>query len=441
MQKKSLLALLLAAMLLLSGCALVAVDQNADNARIIVDVNGETINKATINASVNYQINQNQQMNELYAMFGMQPAFATDEATLRPQIIQAHVENLVALQKAKALGHDQMTEEDKAAIEAAADESYASYLEQVAQAYLADSQLEGDALTAAAEEYAKTNGLAGREAFVEDATTQKTLEKLFQDTVKDIAVTEEELSTTLTQRAESAKAGYEATPDQFGSEVNDGATVYYAPAGYRMVKQILVKFTEDDAKTITEKTAAQTAAQTALTEAQTALTNAAADADKTALQAAVDAAQKTLEEADAALTAAQEAAAQNIQAKADEVYAKATAEGADFDALVAEFNEDTGMPAAGYAIRQGYAYFVPSFVEAGMALEKVGDVCQPTLSSHGYHILQYTAEVTEGTVALDTVRAELEAELLQTKQDAAYTEAMASWVSEASVKTYPERMN
>ena len=42
MRKKSLLALLLALSLLMSGCALVSVDQVADNARIIVDVNGET---------------------------------------------------------------------------------------------------------------------------------------------------------------------------------------------------------------------------------------------------------------------------------------------------------------------------------------------------------------------------------------------------------------
>ena len=43
MQKKSLLALLLALSVLLSGCALVTVDTAKDNARVIVDVNGETV--------------------------------------------------------------------------------------------------------------------------------------------------------------------------------------------------------------------------------------------------------------------------------------------------------------------------------------------------------------------------------------------------------------
>lgn len=208
-----------------------------------------------------------------------------------------------------------------------------------------------------------------------------------------------------------------------------------------MVKQILVKFTEEDAAVLTEKTTAYTTAQTALTDAKKALDEAAEDADKEALQAAVDEAQKALDEAAAAMKAAEETACQNIQAKTDEIYAKATAEGADFDALVAEYNEDTGMPAAGYAMREGYATFVPSFTKAGMALANVGDVSEPVQSSYGYHIIQYAADIPEGTVALDTVRETLENELLNAKCDEAYTAALASWVEEAQVKTYPERMN
>ena len=48
MQKKSLLALLLALMLLLSGCELVTVNTEKDNAQVIVDVNGETVSKAAL---------------------------------------------------------------------------------------------------------------------------------------------------------------------------------------------------------------------------------------------------------------------------------------------------------------------------------------------------------------------------------------------------------
>ena len=65
MRKKCILALMLAGMLVLSGCALVTVDEAADNARVILDVDGETVNKAVFHNMVEYQLYQNQQMNSL----------------------------------------------------------------------------------------------------------------------------------------------------------------------------------------------------------------------------------------------------------------------------------------------------------------------------------------------------------------------------------------
>lgn len=441
MKKRSLLALLLAAMLLLSGCALITVDEEVDNARVIIDVNGETINKQTVNDYVDYQISQNEYMNQLYSTLGMNLGLSTDRASIQTQVIDSYVNSLVAKQKATALGFDQMTEEDNAAIEESAQNSYHEYLHQIASAYLDTADLDEEEQEAQAEAYIQEHNLSGKDAFVQAAKEEKAIEKLRADAVKDVAVTEEELNAALEEKAEANKTTYDATPDQYGYAVNNGTTVYYAPAGYRYVKQILVQFAEEDSTAITEKTTAQTAAQTALTEAQTALDEAAEDADKAALQAAVDEAQKTLDEATAALEAAQEAAYQAIQAKTDEICAKATAEGADFDALVAEYNEDPGMPAVGYAVREGYGYFVPSFTEAAMALANVGDVSEPVRSSYGYHIIQYSADIPEGTVALDTVRETLESETLTTKQEEAYTAALAAWVEEADVKTYADRLN
>ena len=155
----------------------------------------------------------------------------------------------------------------------------------------------------------------------------------------------------------------------------------------------------------------------------------------------MDEAQAKLDEVQAAYDALKETAYANIQAKADEIYQKAIAEGADFDALVAEFNEDTGMPAAGYAVREGYSFFVASFVDAAMALEKVGDVSEPVKSDYGFHIIQYSADITEGTVALETVSDTLGAELLSEKQDQAYADALAAWVSEAKVESHLEKLH
>ena len=432
MQKKSLLALLLALMMLLSGCALVTVDTAKDNARVIVDVNGETVNKQTVYAAVQNQLQMNQYYNQMYSAYGMSASFPTDEATVTTQVIDTYVNQLVGIQKAKELGLYELTEEEKAEVEATAQENYNSFLDSVASTYLGGSTLEGDELRAEAAKYAEENAITtadGRnklEDFVASAQDAKAIDKLQAYIIKDVAVTEEEIQADYDAKVESAKADYETNPDNYGYSRMSGATVYYAPAGYRMVKHILVPISEEDS-------AATTEAQTALTAAQTALTSAAEDADKDALQAAVD-------EAQAAYDAAQANGLANAKVKADEIYALATAEGADFDALISEYSTDS-MPAEGYAIREGYAYFVEPFVTGAMALENVGDISEPVESTYGYHIIQYVGDVEEGPVDLETVRASIESSLLSAKQDETTTATMAQYVSEANVKTYADRMN
>ncbi|MBR1586118.1 MAG: peptidylprolyl isomerase [Clostridia bacterium] len=426
MRKKSLLALLLALSMLLSGCALVTVDQAADNARIIVDVNGETITKQQVSNAVNNTISQNEYMNQLYAMFGMTANYPTDEATITPQVIDYYVEQLVSLQKAKELGLDQFTDEEKAHIQEHADEDWQSYLSQIASNYFPGLELEGEALEAEAQKYIAEYGLSGKDAFEQSAADEVLLEKLNDETVKDVTVTEEELEAQLAEKVAADQETYTADPDAYGNAVNSGTAVYYAPAGYRTVKHILINLLEADSSAIDEL-------DDALTAAENALENADEDADTDALQAAVD-------EAQAAVDAATETAFANIQEKVNEVYEKATAEGADFDALITEYSDDS-MPATGYAIREGYVYFVEPFVTAAMALENIGDVSEPVRSTYGYHIIQYVGDVAEGAVALDTVRDALETELLADKKEATYNDAVAAWTAAADVKTYPEKMN
>ena len=441
MRKKSLLALLLALMMVMSGCALVTVDQTADNAQVIVDVNGETVTKRQVTNVVNNTISQNQYMNQMYAMFGMTANYPTDSATIIPQVISYYVEHLVRVQKAKELGLDQFTEEETAEINEHAQEDWQSYLSQVASNYFPGLNLEGEELEAEAQKYIEEYSLATRENFVESATSEKLLEKLEAETVKDVTVSEEDLENLLAEKVAADQETYTATPASYGVAVSNGTATYYAPAGYRHVKHILVKLTDDDSAAITEKQTALTEANTALTTAQSALENAAEDADKEALQAAIDEAQKAVEEAQKAVDEATEAAFANIQEKTDEIYALATAEGADFDALVKEYSEDSDSAPETYVVNESSTVFVEPFVTAAMALENIGDVSEPVRTTYGYHIIKYVADVEEGPVTLDAVRETIEAEALQTKKDTTYEEAVSSWIEAADVKTYPEKIN
>ena len=446
MQKKSLLALLLALVMILSGCSLVTVDEVKDNARVIVDVNGETVNKQTIKSLVANTLSQNQYYNQLYASYGMSAAFPTDEATVTQQVIDSFVNNLVAKQKAAKMGFDQLTEEETSQVESVAKDHYDSFIESVVETYLPGTELEGDELTKAAEQYVKdndvktANGYATLEDFIKAESVNKSIEKLQADAIKDVAVTEEEIVASYNDKVEAAKAAVEENPDQYGYNLMNGTPVYYAPAGYRMVKHILVPIPTEDNSKITELTTALNTAKSAQTAAQEELDAAAEDADKEALQAKVDEANAAVEEAQKALDEATAQGMANAKAKADEVYALATAEGADFDALIAEYSSDT-MPSEGYAIREGYSYFVEPFVTAAMALETVGQISEPVESTYGYHIIQYVSDVAEGPVDMETVRAAIESEVLTTKQDEALAAAMESWKSEFEVKTFTDKMN
>ena len=113
MRKKCFLALLLAVSLLLSGCALVTVDEQADNARVVLDVNGEKVTKGVLNNAVDYQLSQNEQMNYYYQLFGLSGTYSTDRATVQSQVVDSYINTLVAQQKAKELGFDQLTAEDR----------------------------------------------------------------------------------------------------------------------------------------------------------------------------------------------------------------------------------------------------------------------------------------------------------------------------------------
>jgi hypothetical protein len=94
-----------------------------------------------------------------------------------------------------------------------------------------------------------------------------------------------------------------------------------------------------------------------------------------------------------------------LKAKADEVYERAQ-NGEDFDALIAEFGGDPAMntepyKTEGYEVSADKTTFDPIFTEAAMALENVGDICEPTYSEeYGYYILQLINKIEEGPVPL-----------------------------------------
>ena len=269
-----------------------------------------------------------------------------------------------------------------------------------------------------------------------------------------MTVSEEEIEKEYDSRVASAKETYENNASSWASAANNGTTLYYTPAGVRFVKQILVKFLDEDQTKMdeAEKKGDQAqedlnAAEAKISAAQETLDSeeaseedkAAAQTDKDSAEAEKAAAQEALDAAKKEAADALEAAFANIDAAADEILSELQV-GTDFDTLMKDKGQDPGMQSGitaerGYAVSADMTSFDPAFVEAAMALEKIGDVSGKVRGeSYGYYIIKYVGDAAEGPVALDEVKDTLQSSLLTTKQNTTYNETVQSWVDAAEFK-------
>ncbi len=453
MRKRALLAFLAAAALLLSGCSLVVKDPVVDARQVIIDVNGETVDKQTFMASYNQALNYEYYMQQMYQQYGLVQSISLDEDKVLKDTLDSTVRRKVLLQKAKEAGLDALTEDEKAEIQADVRTQYQENLDEVKEYYFADTPLEGDELDEAVKKKAAEAGVT--ETSVEQQVTEALLlEKVEAYATGDIVVSEEEVREEYDSRVADAKAQYDETPNAYGEDLNGGGEAYYAPAGYRFVKQVLIKFLPEDQELIDGFGAQLDEANRELSEAaglksdndaalaaegitQEDSAALSAKAEELARQAAD--AQAKVDGINGELRKAKEAAYAKILPKAQEIAGRAQA-GESFDALAAEFNEDTGMPARGYAVRKGFSSFDDAFVLPAMALEKPGDVSDPSAGVYGYYIVQFSEEIPEGPAAFEAVSGGIGGELLAQKKEEAFEAAAVQWIAEAKVSTYPERV-
>ena len=454
MRKKALLAVLMAAVLLLSGCTLIVKDQAVDDATEIIRMGDQVITKAKVKEETQ---NQLESMAYMYSMYGYSydttdPANIADAQTSAVEDLK---QDLALTAKAKELGLDQLTEEETEAVKADAQKSYDDALDYVKTYMLTDTEgMEEDAIAAAAADKLTEMGVT-YDSYLEAQTKTKVDEKLREYAVKDVAVTDEEIQADFDSKVEADKTTYGENAASWATAANNGTTLYYTPAGVRRVKQILTKFKDEDQTAITDAQAKVTEANTARTAAQAKIDAAnetlalEGDTDeikeaKAAAQADLDTAQQELNDADQALTDATKAvedatnkAFENLDEEVDAILAELDAEGADWQKIMDEKNQDPGMASnpKGYAVAAGMTNFDSAFVDAAMALEKPGDHSGKVRgSAYGYYIIRYESDEAEGPIALDEVKESISSSLLTTKQNEAYNAAVAQWVEEAGIK-------
>lgn len=411
----SALALLLCA-LMLGGCAsaLLGAERTQDSASAgaTVSADASTVVVAEINGQKVYKDEYDSFYDQLlyYAYYNGQDIESEEViSSVRQEALAELISQKVCEQKFEALGYyAALTEEDKAQAESEMMEYLvtnvveAYYLSEVT-ANLPEGYTDEE-LRAAEEAYAETlfegSGMT-REEYLDTFIYPIVYDKAFAGEVGDIVPTEAEVQTKYNEYIAADEASISADPASYISAVNEGATMYYTPAGVRMVRQVLVLMDEETMNAISL------------------LRSNSYDAS-----------------ADILLTGGLDA----IEERANEVLGKLQSGELTFDEAIAQYNDDTGMPEEGYPVMSGTDAYVTSFTEASMSLTAIGSYTALIASDYGYHIIEYYTDVEEGSVPYDSVRDAILSELQTTMQEEAWDALRQQWETESQIVRYEENL-
>ncbi|MDR1600715.1 MAG: peptidyl-prolyl cis-trans isomerase [Oscillospiraceae bacterium] len=442
----ALIAALLCAVFALSGCKLISKDPTVDAKTVIAEVYGDPVAKGDLAGPYSLTLSQ---YAALYSMYGL--TIDTTDAEFIDSVKQSAITSVTSRRirerqfETRGLA---LTPEEEAQAETTADESYeswiASYSESLRQsnASLGEASARDQAIAALDEQ-----GIT-RELMLASARDSAIATRLKEDVTKDVTVSDADIETEADTRRAEQQTTYDATPASFGTDMMNGVTILYRPEGYRYVKNLLIGISAEvqaELDTIDSQLSTNDYNRYNL-EQQKASFGELNEADEqtfTSLFASLD-------ETDARFNAQRDEklaqGKEQVKPRAEEALAKAKADGADFDALIIEYGTDPGMleepyKSSGYPVSETTTSFVAEFKDAAMALAQPGDVSDLVETDYGYHILLYASDIPAGDVPTSDVKDALRSEMLVSRQDELYNQAMSDWTAEANIKTYISRWN
>ena len=353
----------------------------------------------------------------------------------------AIVETLLT-QKAAEMGMSELSAEEIAQAETAAQTDWSAAIDNYLAYYYPDltaESAEADiaAAEAEAEQYYNEGGY-DLDVLTAEYKKYMVLEKLQNVMIQDAAVTDEEVEAYYQQLVAADKELYEndvAAYMAYNSQVdmmamyaamygsaNDMDYAWYKPEGFRAVRHILLPVDEELMNTYTDLQARFEEQQTE-TESETETTEAPVTAEQ-------------VNEAKAAIFA-------SLADKIEEINQKYV-EGVDFDELITTYGvnadgtaSDPGMTSTPYyeVCAASDTVYVAEFVEAAMSIPEVGGISAPYLSSFGIHIVKYLHDIPGGPVEMtDAQRQAKYEELLYSKQNDLYSAQVEAWLTEANLQ-------
>ena len=404
MKKLRITALLLACGLMLSGCSLVSVDEDAVRHQVIATVNGAKIYRyeaeeiADMYASY-YGIDKESNDEEMQQNYEM----------LLNDTLDNLVTNEVMFQKASDLGIS-LTEEEKQQNRKDAEDMFQSirdnYQAQVEEEAEADPSIDVEAETEKRfQEHLKASDNT-LESYTEDLNKQALVTKV-QDYVDGLAeVSDDEVEQWYNETLEIQKDEFQSDPEAFETTVGEKNIYTYVPEDTVAVKQVLLKYEDTDLST----------------EAENLYENGDVDGAMALVQPEAD----------------------KLMTQAEDVV-KRLRDGEEIDALIEELGEDENMmyepySVSGYLVNTQTVKYGEEFRDAALELFNIGDVSEPVILYDGLHILQSIEVYNAGVIPFDEIKEDIKSALLTNKQMDLLTEKTAQWEDEADIVYHRDRL-
>ena len=230
MRKKTLLVVLLAMVLVLSGCSTIIVkDQAVEDATPILTLGDEVITRKDV-IDTRDRVLINQYM--MYKSYGIDPAQIGFDisnpdtiAAAQEYAVTALKNDMVLRAKAKELGLDTLTEEENAKLQEELEKRTASDRAQVKAEFFADTELEGNALeeaiTAKMDELGRT-----KEYYTELISAEIKDTKLKDYICKDVTITDEEIQADFDSKVAADQEKYAENAGSYANAANGSTTLY-----------------------------------------------------------------------------------------------------------------------------------------------------------------------------------------------------------------------
>ena len=369
-----------------------------------------------------------------YTQYGLGDELMSLIPGLQGQALQYAVELEIMVQKAAELNIT-LTEEEETQLANEVSLRWNGALDQIVaqNPAITSESTDEDKIAARGEAIAELNAEGYTEqSMVASAKEVALLEKLQDEVLKDVTVSEEELQAAIDERVKRDEEAYASDIPSYEYAANfSGETVYYVPAGYRGVTHILLDVDSallDSYKTLKSKLEAQeetSTVQATATEAPAGEGEAQPE-ETPVTQAEVDAARQAILGA--------------VKPQLDEINTKLK-DGVSFAELVAAYGKDPGMtqePAKseGYRVHHDSVIYDQAFTDGAFTLDQIGQVSEPVISTFGVHLIHYLNDVPAGPVPVtEDMRAALQQQLKNQKDQGKFQTLMEEWKA-ASTITY-----